>query len=62
MAKFASDKIVVFDYIPTIKFDSILEWRNASHQIGEDILVTSFLAKKSLEENYEQPFLIGRPT
>lgn len=56
MAKFASDKIIVFDFIPTIKFDSILEWRNVSHQIGEDILVTSFLAQKSLEENFEQPF------
>ncbi len=56
LSKFSEDKLIVIDSLPIVDFNSILDWRQVSHQTGEDLLVTAFLAKKTLDNNLDQMF------
>lgn len=53
LAEFGESTIDLNGNIPLVNFDKIIEWRETSHKIGQAIIVTAYLAKKSLIDNVD---------
>lgn len=56
LANFGENTIELNGDIPLVKFDHIIEWRDTSHIIGQAIIVSAFLAKKSLLDNVDYEY------
>ncbi len=56
LANFGEKTIELNGNIPLVNFDHIIEWRDTSHKIGQAIIVTAFLAKKSLLDNVDYEY------
>lgn len=53
LSDFGEESIDLLNGIPYVKFDNIVNWRELSHKIGQSVIVTAYLAKKSLENKTE---------
>lgn len=56
LAKFGEQTLEMKGDVPLVKFDTLLEWRDVTHQLGQAIVVTAFLAKNSLLNNIEYTY------
>lgn len=46
------------DFNPVVSFEHLLRWRELSLFTGEDLLTTSFLAKKDLNEHHNRTYFV----
>lgn len=49
IAKFGEENISLNGDIPLVRFEKIIEWREISHLMGQAVIVSALLAKKSVE-------------
>lgn len=49
LLEFSQKVLVEYDYKPYCHFEHLLRWRQISHKIDPDIIITAFLAKRDLE-------------
>lgn len=49
------DKVFIHNNVyPKVRFSEILRWRETSVQIGEDVFIAAFLAKKDIEVSHDR--------
>lgn len=56
LSDFGEKVLDVWNGSPVVKFESIMDWHKISREIGQAVLVTSYLAKISLEKNIKHNF------
>ena len=56
LSDFGAKSLSVMNGTPIVRFGSIIDWHNTSHETGQSIIVAAYLARYSLEKGIKQDF------
>ncbi|MBQ7295147.1 MAG: hypothetical protein IJW86_03015 [Clostridia bacterium] len=56
LADYGKKTLELWNGSPVVKFDSIIDWHDISHEISQDLIISAYLANNSLEKRVKQDF------
>lgn len=56
LSEFGKKTLELWNGSPIVKFESIIDWHDITHEISQDLIVSAYLANNSLEKRMKQDF------
>lgn len=56
LADYGKKTLELWNGSPVVRFDSIIDWHDISHELSQDLIISAYLANNSLEKRVKQDF------